>query len=176
MEEQKVIYYTVKYLIEKREADISQISVQKLKYDKYIIRKLKNSAIPDYKINNISFKRTEGDIIAHFKFKSSRRQKYLVIEAKGGDVYYGLYTCLGQFICSKNSPSTYYWFGFALPYSWRIQFRKKLKNEDGTQILPIVNDIINNYTKNGQGLWFYFVKEDGTVIKETWKQTLSARK
>ena len=172
MEEHKVIANVALYLIKEQGAEISEISIQKKQYDAYISNFLVNNGVTRNVVKNISFKRKEEDIIAHFRFSTGRKQKYLEIEAKGGNVYYNFYTCLGQFMCLKKSPSTYYWFAYALPYSWRRQIRKMLRDSDGN-IKPIINDIILKYTKRGQGLWFYFVKNDGSVVKETWKHTLA---
>jgi hypothetical protein len=172
MEEYEVIAAIVLHLIVNERAEISKISIQKIEQEQYIKNFLLFHGVDQSVIDNISFKRKEEDIVAHLSWNTGRRQKYLEVEAKGGDTYYNFYTSLGQFICLKKSPSTYYWFAFAFPYYWRREVKKMLTNENGL-IKPIVTTIVEKLTKGGQGLWFYFVKEDGTVVKETWKQTLT---
>jgi len=178
MKEHEVIAKTALYLINERHAKIKEISTPK-KHEQYIKKTLSDSVSREI-IDDIKFSRKGKDIVADLDFKPGKTlkpgktQKHLEIEAKGGTVYYNFYTSLGQFICLKKSPSTYYWFAFALPYSWRKEIRKMLRDSD--RIKPIIEDIIRKYTKNGQGLWFYFVDNSGNVKKETWTKTLKKDK
>jgi len=172
MEEHEVVAAVTCHLIINKRAEVSKISIQKIEQERYIKNFLLGKGVEQSIIDNISFKRKEEDIIAHLKWNTGRRQKYVEVEAKGGNTFYNFYTSLGQFICLKKSPSTYYWFAFALPHYWRKQVKKNLTNDNGS-IKPIITTIIEKLTKGGQGLWFYFVQEDGTVIEETWKQTLT---
>ncbi|OGB89321.1 hypothetical protein A2625_04050 [candidate division WOR-1 bacterium RIFCSPHIGHO2_01_FULL_53_15] len=171
MKEHEVIAKTLVYLIKKEQAEINSVATPK-KHEKYIKKAINNAGLTKNQINLITFKQVGADIIAVLKFKSGRPQKRIQIEAKGGNVYYGIYTALGQFICLKESPSTYHWFAFAFPLRWREKIRKWLLTPK-ERIKPVIRDIINLYTKNGQGLWFYFINEKtGKAIKETWETTL----
>jgi len=169
MEEHEVIAHTALHLL-KKGARITKVSVREKKHDDHIRNFLLKNKIERNAINKIEFKRREEDIVADLRFGGKKKQKQLEVEAKGGEVYYGIYTSLGQFLCLKKSPSTFYWFGFAFPFSWREPVRKALRSND--TVKPVISDIIRKYTKNGQGLWFYFVKDDGSVLQETWKKTL----
>jgi len=171
MEEYEVVSFLALHLIINERADISKISIQKIDQERYIKDFLLANGVDQLTIDKIAFKRKEEDIVAHLRWNTGRRQKFLEIEAKGGKTFYNFYTSLGQFVCLKKSPSTYYWFAFAFPHYWRKEVKKMLTNEDGS-IKPIITSLIIQLTKGGQGLWFYFINEDGTVLKETWKQTL----
>lgn len=140
-----------------------------------VIALLRAGHIPEHVINLIHTRGPEEkeDIYGYFTFNQNRPQKRLTVEAKGGDVYYNIYTMLGQFLVLTKSPSSYYWFALALPASWQIKVKEYLTN-DG-EIKPIINDIILKYTKRGQGLYFYFVNPNGTVNRKTWRQTLLGR-
>ena len=111
------------------------------------------------------------DIYGHFKFNRKYSQRRLVVEAKGGKKHYAIYTMLGQFISDKTSSSDYHWFAFALPFTWKSKVKEYLLTEEGG-IKPIIKLIMEEYTKKGSGLWFYFVDESGNVTQETWKKTL----
>lgn len=176
LKEYEVIQNVVLYLINKN-AKIIKVSVRKKELIKSIKEFLKNNGISENVINQIEFKTEEEDIIANLRSSKMKTIRKLVFEVKGGERFYSIYTALGQFICSKKSLSTYYWFAFAFPYSWRKEIRKKLlyKNNNNNNIVPIVLDIIERYTKKGNRLYFYFVKDNGEVIKETWRQTLSKK-
>lgn len=179
MKEHQVIMRTALYLLKEKNAKILRMSVGQ--HRTYIKNSLLKNGVAKDAIMKIEFKGAsgncvrgkgliKGDIVADLTFGEKHVQKVLQIEAKGGDVYYGIYTALGQFLVCKHSRSQYYWFAFAFPYSWRKQLRKVLRC-DG-KVKPVVDDIIKQYTKQGQGLWFYFVRNDGYVKQETWKHAL----
>ena len=172
MDEKDVIKHLLIYLIKEARgrARIETCSIRTKSEEKEVKDFLTGKGIGDTIINNIEWARNKEDIRAAVYWNQGRKIKELVIEAKGGDVFYNFYTLLGQFICSKRSPSTYYWFGFGLPISWRPKVRRYLRN---AKIKPIIYDLIQRYTKKGQGLYFYWVDEKGGVDKETWRQTLT---
>ncbi|MFW5928265.1 MAG: hypothetical protein ACOCSL_03595 [Thermoplasmatota archaeon] len=170
LNEHEIIASVSVYLLNEGNADIESIAVKRNSHRGFIKSKLQKNGISKKKIENITFNTKGTDINAYYEFDTGRIQRRMIIEAKGGTTHYNLYTALGQFICSKKSPSTYYWFGFAFPYSWREKTRERLTN--GGEINPIINLLLDEYTKNGQGLYFYFVKENGETTKETWRQTL----
>lgn len=171
LKEHEIIAYVSTHLMSNENAEIESIALKKKSYRDLVCSHLINSSVNRGKIDSIKFKTTGDDIVAYYQFNTGKRQRKMIIEAKGGNVFYNFYTSIGQFICGKKSPSTYYWFGFAFPFSWRKKIRKYLKN-DG-EINPLIKLLIKEYTKNGQGLWFYFVKSNGEIIKETWNQTLT---
>ncbi len=171
MEEYKIITYTSLHLIRCENAIIKTICLSNNIQRKFLLNVFKKNNIPYDIYNKIEIRTKEEDILAYLQFNTGRTQKVITIEAKGGKVFYNFYTMLGQFMCLKKSPSTFYWFAFAIPSSWKLKIKKTLLY-DG-KIKPLISDIINNYTKNGQGLWFYFVNEDYSVEKITWKKFLN---
>jgi len=170
MEEYKIITYTALHLIKSENAIIKRICVNKKIQREYLINAFKKNGIKSDIYDKIKIKTKEEDILASLQFKTGRTQKVIVIEAKGGSVFYNFYTMLGQFICMKKSRSTFYWFAFALPSSWEVKIKNALL--DNGKMNPLISDIIKNYTKNGQGLWFYFIDEDYSVKKFNWKEFL----
>lgn len=178
MTESKVIARTLIYLIKNQGFVVDRISIRTIKERQLVINELKKAGIKNSVINRINkpngkIKNSYGneDINGYLTFKQGRPQKRIMIEAKGGNVFYNYYTMLGQFITLKKSPSRYYWFGFALPDTWEGKIKKYMTDKDG-KIKSIIMDIIEKYTKNGQGLYFYFVYSNGSVVTKTWKQTL----
>lgn len=170
IKEHEIIRAVIIHLVKKEKAKIKTIAVKK-KYEKGIKDALRKCGLTKEDMDEIDFKRGGPDIIAHLQFGQGRAIKKLKIEAKGGSYKYGIYTALGQMACDVDSPSSYYWFGLAFPKSWRRTIQNWLVTEK-MDIKPIVRDVIELYTKSGQGLYFYFVDENGKVMKETWRQTL----
>jgi hypothetical protein len=171
MEEFKIVTYTALHLINQENAVVKQICVSNKNQKQYLLDVFKENNISIELCDKIEIKTKEEDILAYYQFKTRRTQKVITVEAKGGDVFYNFYTMLGQFICLKKSPSSFYWFAFALPASWKTKIKNTLLNNG--KIKPLISDIIKNYTKNGQGLWFYFVDDDFTIEKITWKNFLN---
>ena len=176
MEEHLVIAYTALHLIDKQKAKITKISARTKRNLGAIKGILSKNGISEEIVDGIQFKCQKEDIVAtRWKKEKKGGGIKLVIEAKGGSVSKSnkLYTALGQFICLKESLSTSNWFAFALPYSWREQVRKMLRDSNG-KAKPIIDDIINIYAPSPKyyGLYFYFVKDNRKVIPETWRETL----
>ena len=170
MIESEVIAHTAVHLIVKENFYIEKISISTIDQRRQAKEIFKMNGIEVSLIDKIDFHSNEEDIYGYYTFKQGRPQKRLIVEAKGGNTYYNFYTMLGQFISQKKSPSSYYWFAFALPISWRDKVKNYLTING--EIKPVIHDIIERYTKSGQGLWFYFVKDNGEIVKETWKQAL----
>lgn len=170
MKEFEVIAHTLKYLIHDKGFIPENLSIRKISERKYVEKYLIRENIPKALVANITFNGSDEDIKGYFHFNQNRRIKRLVIEAKGGNIYYNIYTMLGQFLTMKKSPSSYYWFGFALPMKWENKIKNLLTHKD--EVKPIIQDIIDTYTKNGQGLYFYFVDDLGKVTQKTWNKVL----
>ncbi|MCK4307741.1 hypothetical protein KAW50_05900 [candidate division WOR-3 bacterium] len=172
MKEHEIIACTVLYLIKEKKAEIEEISARTKQNHGTIKGKLLEKGISKKIVDGIKFKCRGEDIIAYLKSsRTGQKEKRLGVKAKGDSSYsdkrHKLYTSLGQFICLKKSTSEYQQFIFALPYSWRDKVREMLRDSEGNE-KPIIKDIMNAYT----GLYFYFVKDNGKVIPETWSKTL----
>lgn len=178
--EHQVIAHCAAFLISKR-AKIDSLAIKK----QHIVEVkgiIKTDLINKYEfdkkkcinsINEISYNTTRHDILGAYYHGRKRHNKRIIIEAKGGNVMYAIYTVIGQLICSRDSPSSYWWFGFACPNTWRKYIYNKMTINK--QIRPLVNEMIK-FTHNGQGLYFYFVDEPGFVERITWKRFLQRNK
>jgi hypothetical protein len=174
MKEINVIKFTLLHLINSELVKIESCSLPRKADIRLVKNFLVRKRVPRELISEIEFTGKRGtDIIGRYEFKQERPIRILIIEAKGGSYFYAIYTMFGQFICAKTSPSPYYWFGFTLPGFWRPKVRKYLINAENGRMKPIIKDLIKKYTKNGQGLYFYWVNTNGGVNKETWRQTLT---
>ena len=171
MVESEVIAHTLIHLINNESFTPKEIAIRTDREKTGVIDLLLYKGINDHIINSLKVTKSGPDIEGFFQFGQARPVRRLKVEAKGGSVHYGLYTMLGQFITMKTSPSSYYWFAFALSASWKSVVIKYLT--DKGSIKPIISDIIKSYTKKGQGLYFYFVQENGFVEKKTWTQFLN---
>lgn len=177
LEEHEVIAYCSAFLLLKK-AKINNIAVKKQhipQVKKIILRSLLKNKI-DKKLANkiislIKFNKSKEDILGTYYHGRKYPNRRIVIEAKGGNVMYGIYTVLGQLICSRESSSSYWWFGFACPKTWAKFIYNKMISKG--KIKPIIDSIIRIYTRKGQGLNFYFVDEKGDIESITWRRFLS---
>jgi len=172
MKEIELIKAFLGCLVNDEKAKIKSCGLRRKKDINIVKSYLDYLGLPAEDIDKIEFKKSGPDVIAVREFGQGRAQKKIMVEAKGGGYFYNFYTMLGQFICYVRSPSSYYWFGFLLPTSWRDKVKRYLTLDSG-EIKPIVRDIVGRYTKNGQGLYFYWVSDDRKIKRETWLQTLT---
>lgn len=169
MTESQVIARTLLHLIQKQNFTVESISIRTEVETEVIKQNLRDNNVSELTINKINVYRNRADIQGHFKHGQKNKSRILTVEAKGGEVFYNFYTMLGQFITMKKSPSSYYWFAFALPITWKEKMKEYMMQNG--KIKPIIGDIIKKYTRNGQGLYVYFVS-DTNVKKYTWGQLL----
>ncbi len=177
LREHEVIAYCSAFLILKK-AKINNIAVKKKhipEVKKIILKVLKGNRVDQKLINqmiiSIKFNERSEDILGTYYHGRKHPNRKIIIEAKGGNVMYGIYTVLGQLICSRKSSSPYWWFGFACPKTWSKFIYNRMTSRG--KIKPIISDIIKLYTRKGQGLNFYFVNENGSVESITWRRFLS---
>jgi hypothetical protein len=153
MKEYQVIMHVVKHLMQKGWT-ILNISVR-TKNEREKIRKELNLG---YEI----FQKGEADIVAR-RWKGRR----ILIEAKGGTYKYGIYTALGQMVCTLDD-TRYNWFALAFPQEWREPLEKRIEK---STILRLVND---DSQKKDKRLFFYFVDSKGVVKEERWSKLLKS--
>lgn len=170
MKEHHVVLYTVIHLIKNEKFSLKTLSVKGRDAKKEIRKKLRD--IVD--ISDYSFKSKGEDIEGYFKHGRKAPNRRLIIEAKGDTVQdkknYNLYTVLGQLIFKIESESNYYWYAIAVPRSWMKNI-KALFTVNDKIIKPVIKEMLKSFTgKNSrQGLYFYFVAEDGSVERKNWK-------
>ena len=158
MNETEMTICILKYLLKKGHVlKIYGISygrtTERLQYEDF---RRKNKLNFDLFHNNQS----KSDIRVSLDFETSRKQKDLMIEVKGKnkrDIFYNFYTLLGQFLCKAKRISSYYWYGLGVPYSWKDKIKDKFKDNE------LIEKIYKIITKNGQGMYFYFVDDSGDV-------------
>jgi len=153
MKEYQVIKYIAKYLRQKG-YDILNITVRTHNEGEEIRKELN--------LDSGIFKKGEADVIA--KAKWGRR---ILIEAKGSKYKYGIYTALGQMVCTLDDKK-YTWFGLAFPQEWRKRLEKCIEK---SSVLKRTNDWAHSKDKR---LYFYFVDENGHVTPKTWSELLKS--
>ena len=178
--EHQVIAHCTAFLISKK-VKIDNIAVARKHHVPEVIKIIKNDLVEKYKfsstrtkeiIQDLKFNKTRDDILGTYYHRRKYPNKKIKIEAKGGNVMYAIYTSIGQLACSRERPSSYWWFGYACPNTWQKYIYDRMTFEG--LIKPIINDFIS-HTRSGQGLWFYFVDEEGFVKSVTWKKFLSKK-
>ena len=178
LKEHQVVAYCLAYLISKK-VRIDNIAVKEYhikEVDKILARALRNKYRISIKriekmINNLPYNLSREDIKGTYFHERNRANRKIIIEAKGGNEMYAIYTVIGQLICSRDSSSPYWWYGFSCPESWKSEIHKRLSING--KIRPIISVFITEFTRKGQGLNFYFVRENGDVESITWKRFLS---
>ena len=135
-----------------------------------MVRKILANGVKDNNVRNLQNRRNGPDIDGHFEFNTGRLQRRLSIEAKGGTVRYNFRTVLGQLLELMDSPSDYRWYDLALPADWQSYVYRRL-TRDGN-VNAVITLVIKNFSKNGQGLYFYWVTEEGDVSQSTWRTFL----
>lgn len=170
MKEHQVISHLLVHLVKKKSFIPSVVSARKKSQQSMIKRALTKSKIEKRLLEGIEYRTTKDDIAGHFMHGKRSKDRKLIIEAKGGSVFYNFYTMLGQLITKILSSSHYNWFAMAVPAAWEEKIKDLLTHKG--KVKPIIEQIIQSHTRGGQGLWFYFVESDGTVYRKTWKQVL----
>jgi len=179
LKEHEVIAYCTAYLMIPESVMIQELAVKKKHVD--IVKELIKEALRDkYDVDDrlsrdelvekiIFNEKNESDIKGEY-YSGGKKQRDISIEAKGGDVTYGIYTLIGQLATLRINPSDYYWYGAACPSSWKNDIKKKFTYEG--EIKPIIQTIIDNFTSYKRGLKFYFVNEEGNVEPIHWHNFL----
>ena len=106
------------------------------------------------------------DIEARYITKGNTHQRNIKIEAKGGSdkLSYKIYTMLGQLMLLRDFGTDFWWFGIAVPSSWKKKIHEYMTSQDKMKPnIQLINDAYPN-----RGLKFYFVEEDGKVKGSTW--------
>jgi len=177
--EHQVIAYSAAYLIGKESTKIIKLAVKK-KHVEEVKDLMKKALEEKYDIDDeeirmdmvdtIAFnERDECDIYGHY-YTGGNKQRNVYIEAKGGSVTFGIYTLIGQLVTMRTNQSDYHWYGAACPATWKDNLKKKMIHEG--EIKPIIQTMIDNYTKYKRGLKFYFAYENGDVEVEHWHNFL----
>lgn len=179
LQEHQVIAYCAAYLIGKENTKIKELAVKKKHVEevKELIKKTleKKYDIDDKEIREdmvervIYNERKECDIRGDY-YAAGRKQRNIYVEAKGGKVTYGIYTLMGQMVTLRVNPSDSHWYGAACPKEWKDAIKNKLMNEE--EIKPIIQTMIDNFTKYKRGLKFYFVSTEGDVEAVHWHNFL----
>ena len=179
LSEYQVIAYCAAYLIGKESTLIKELAVKKKHVEE--VKKLMKKALEEkYNfgdeqsreelIEQIEYnEKKESDIRGDY-ISGDKKQRDINIEAKGGDVIYGIYTLMGQLATLRINPSDYYWYGAACPEEWKKAIKNKLMHEG--EIKPIIQSMIDNFTSYKRGLKFYFVSNDGEVEAVHWHNFL----
>ncbi len=179
LQEHQVIAYCADYLIGKESTKIKELAVKKKHVEevKELIKKalekkydIDDKEIRDDMVERIIYnERKECDIKGDY-YSGGKKQRDINIEAKGGDVTYGIYTLIGQMATLRINPSDYYWYGAACPIEWKKAIKSKLMHEG--EIKPIIHSMIDNFTSYKRGLKFYFVSTEGEVEPVHWHNFL----
>lgn len=167
MDEYIVQQYVAKHLAIDEEATLLQISIANNDNKRQVVEDyLEENGID---IANIEFGVHGSDIIARTPRIDGNRKR-IFIEAKSDHNYYGIYAALGQLILNLTPPNPNLYYGLAFPATLKFKIQQYFGN--GNNIKPAIVDLINRYTFDGEGLYFYFVDANFTVSRENWQDTL----
>jgi hypothetical protein len=155
LKEYHVIKHVARYLMRKNWT-IQKISVRKKNEREEIMKEL-----------NLDYGKfqKEGQDIVDIVATAWNRGRRIRIEAKGGTYKYGIYTALGQMVCTLDD-TRYNWFGLAFPKEWKDRLQKLIEKS------AILRQVMADAQKKHKGLFFYFVDKKGVVEKKTWRQLL----
>jgi len=170
MKEHQVISHLIVHLVKEKSFIPSVISARTKHGQSMIKRALTKSKTNKRLREGIEYCTRKDDIAGHFTHGKHTKDRKLSVEAVGGSVFYNFYTKLGQLITKIPSYSNYNWFAIAAPAAWEERIKDLLMHRG--KIKPIIEQIIQSRSTRGQGLWFYFIENNGTVLRKTWKQVL----